>query len=71
MRSAISNGVGFAKRLLSQRLHFLFTDENWGQVGSRLANFVAPILAPIWTPFGDCQFSEIFMERTIHAQLDQ
>ena len=71
MRSVNPNGVGLAKRLLSHRLHFLSEKENRGQVGSRLANFIAPILAPIWTPFVDCQFSEIFMERTIHAQLDQ
>lgn len=42
----------------------------WARVIARLANFFAPILAPIWTPFVDYQFYVIFTERTIHAQHD-
>ncbi|MBC8751856.1 MULTISPECIES: hypothetical protein [Paraburkholderia] len=42
----------------------------WAQVIAGIADFFEPIMAPIWTPFVDCQFHVIFMERTIHAQHD-
>jgi hypothetical protein len=57
-------------RMLDDSRHLSSISGRWGQVFAGLANFFAPILAPIWTPFVDCQFYVIFTERTIHAQHD-
>lgn len=71
MCSTNPNGVGLADRLLAHSQQETRKKGSWSRIANGLSNFLVPILAPIWTPFVDCQYCAIFMERTIHAQLDQ
>lgn len=71
MHSVNLNGAGWAKRLLGHVTRVLRAEENRGQIGARLVDFVVPILAPIWTPFFDCQYYVIFTERITDAQFDR
>jgi hypothetical protein len=71
MHSVNPNGMGWTKRLLDHGMHLLSDKGNWGLISARLVNFVVPILAPIWTPFVDCQYYVIFTERNTDAQFDR